>query len=77
MNSLKEIETTLRSALGSDALFGLVNTRLVLRTGVDLTEFAAVDNRDPAKVSVVLEALKALGYSTAALQMVANKRKTT
>lgn len=74
MNSLKEIETTLRAALSSDSMFGLVNTRLTLKTGVDLNVIKPADDRSVEKIARVVEALDALGYSAAALQVIARKR---
>lgn len=74
MNSLKEIETTLRAALGSESMFGLVNTRITLKTGVDLNGIKAFDDRNTEKVGKVIAALESLGYSTSALQSIATRK---
>lgn len=74
MNSLKEIETTLRAALGSDSMFGLVNTRVTLKTGVDLNGITALDDRNTGKVGKVIAALESLGYSASALQNIAIRK---
>ena len=73
MNSMTEIKNTLRAARGSDALFSMVSTRVMLKTGVDLSKAEAV--RDPNAVPRVLEALAAMGYSAGALKVIAQRRK--
>lgn len=74
MKSLSEIENTLRAALGSDAMFGLVSMRVTLKTGVDLNGITPTDDQSAEKVAKVVEALQALGYSAAALRMIANRK---
>lgn len=74
MKSLNEIQTTLSAALGSEALVQLVNTRITLRTGVDLRTIQNQDNLNPELVAKVIEALTALGFSASTLQLVAQKR---
>lgn len=71
MNSVREIASVLRIALNSEALFSLVNTRITLRTGIDLQspDLAARDN--PENLQSVLGVLKAIGYSVESLQTVA------
>ncbi len=73
MNSIAEIKNTLRAALGSDALFSLVNTRLMLKTGVDLNKSEEI--RDPNAVPRALEALAAMGYSASAMKAIAQRKK--
>jgi hypothetical protein len=73
MHSLKDIQSTLQKALGSPAMFSLVNTRLMLRTGVDLNSIKPPEDRDQAVVTKVLSALDAMGYSKAALVTVAQR----
>lgn len=74
MNSLKEIESTLRAVLASDAMFGLVNTRVTLKTGIDLNGISPGDDKDAEKIGKVIEALQALGYTTSALQFLAKRK---
>lgn len=60
--SLKSLEQSLRLHLANDAMFTLVNTRLMLRTGVDLKSIDPVQERKPELVAEVIEALKKMGY---------------
>lgn len=71
MNSVHEIATVLRATLKSDALFSLVNTRITLRTGIDLMspDLASKDNSE--NVRSVLGVLQAIGYSVESLQTIA------
>jgi len=73
MHSLPEIQSTLRLALGNDALFSLVSTRVMLKTGVDLNR--PEERTDPEAVKSVLEALAAMGYTETSLVTVAQRRK--
>ncbi|MDQ3266862.1 MAG: hypothetical protein M3Y59_24955 [Myxococcota bacterium] len=75
MKTLNQIQRTLLSALGSQAMFSLVNTRLILRTGVDLASIAPAQDVDAALVTKVLGALQAMGYSQQALNVVAQRGK--
>jgi hypothetical protein len=63
MNSLDQIRKTLLAMLNNQILFSLLTTRLILRTGVDLTAIKPTEDRNPAAVQKVLEALKAMGYT--------------
>lgn len=73
MNSVHEIARVLRATLQSDALFSLVNTRISLRTGIDLMS-PELDAKDtPENAAKVLGVLEAIGYTSAALQTVAAK----
>lgn len=56
-------------------MFSLVNTRLILRTGVDLGAIAPTQDADPALVERVLKELQAMGYSPQALRTVATRGK--
>jgi len=60
--TLEQIRTRLTSNLNNPAMFSLINTRLILRTGIDLGEIRAGDNI-PEKVERVLSALKAMGFA--------------
>jgi hypothetical protein len=62
--SLSQVRARLEGVLGSNkALFSLINTRLILRTGVDLGDVSPSDSFNPQKVAVVISALKSMGYS--------------
>lgn len=74
MNSVHEIATVLRAALKSDALFSLVNTRITLRTGIDLQSPDLASRDNPENVQSVLGVLKAIGYSVESLQTVARSQ---
>ena len=63
LDTLEQVKLTLTSTLSSPALFSLVNTRVMLRTGVDLGEIKPAENRNQAAVSKVLTVLSAMGYS--------------
>jgi hypothetical protein len=73
VNSLTQIQSVLKTALKSPALFSLVNTRVMLRTGVDLGTILPRQDHDRGLVDSVLRELKAMGYSEVALQVVAKK----
>lgn len=63
LQSLQQVREALRRAVGGNqALFSLVNTRLILRTGVDLGKVEPAKDRDPAAVDAVIQALHAMGY---------------
>lgn len=74
LNSLEEIRRTLNLALGNEALFSLVNTRVMLKTGVDLSRFEPTENLEPGRVEKVLSALQAMGYSKSALLLVTQRK---
>ena len=76
MKSLVEIRVSLESALGSPALFALVNTRIVLKTGVDLGKIRDGENQSEESVAKVLTALQGMGYSVEALSLVAKRTKS-
>ena len=76
MKSLAEIRSTLESALGSSALFSLVNTRIVLKTGVDLAQIREGEDHSGESVAKVLTALQGMGYSVEALNLVAKRVKS-
>lgn len=73
MKSLQQIAEALRVALPSEALFSLVNARVTLRTGVDLSRPDLATRDTPQSVAEVLGALSALGYSQETLQLVAQR----
>lgn len=65
--TLMEVRTALERRLGGEltsaALFTSVNTRLILRTGVNLKLIRPEQNEDPVTVARVREALGAMGFS--------------
>lgn len=71
MNSVREIASVLQVALKSEALFSLVNTRITLRTGIDLSSPDLASRDTPDAAQSVLNVLKAIGYSVESLQRVA------
>lgn len=73
MNSVREIASVLKVALNSEALFSLVNTRITLRTGIDLSSPDLAARDTPANAEHVLGVLKAIGYSLESLQRVAER----
>lgn len=71
MNSVQEIARVLRATLQSDALFSLINTRISLRTGIDLMGPDLEAKDTPENAERVLGVLEAIGYSASALETVA------
>jgi hypothetical protein len=62
VESLDQIKKQLTVSLGNPGLFSLVNTRLILRTGVDLGDIRPENNRNPEAITKVLGVLTAMGY---------------
>jgi hypothetical protein len=62
LDTLDGIKRALSTTLNNTSLFSLINTRLMLRTGVDLAAIKPTENRNPASVSKVMGALQAMGY---------------
>lgn len=73
MTTLVQITTALNAALGNPAMFSLVNTRVILRTGVDLRNIAPEQNANGDCVTKVLTALEAMGYSRSSFELIAKK----
>ena len=63
LNSLEELQQALRSRVPNDVLRGLINTRVFLRTGVNLKAVDAKQNTDAELVTTVLRALDEFGYN--------------
>jgi hypothetical protein len=61
VKNLLAVREALSKELGCDAAFLFINTRLILRTGVDLTQ---VDGKavEPARMADVMRALRDMGY---------------
>jgi hypothetical protein len=63
MNSLEEIRVKLLGLVGSDARLSLINTRVMLRTGINLVTVRPGQTRED--VDKVVKALSDMGYSVA------------
>ena len=74
MNSLREIATILRAVLPNEALFSLVNTRITLKTGVDLSSVDLASREGPETITQVMGALQAMGYSAQTLKVLAKSK---
>jgi hypothetical protein len=61
--TLRQVEQSLRTILGNDAMFSLVNTRLMLRTGVDLKGIDPAQDSRSELLKQVIQALEKMGYS--------------
>jgi hypothetical protein len=68
VESLDQIKRTLTASLGSPGLFSLINTRLILRTGVDLGDIKPEANHNREAISKVLGVLTAMGYGLSPAQ---------
>jgi len=62
VQSLAEIENAFRATVPDDILRGLINTRVLLRTGVNLRVIDPDKDRNPEVVEQVLRALADFGY---------------
>ncbi|MBV9775402.1 MAG: hypothetical protein JO040_15710 [Gemmatimonadetes bacterium] len=62
MQSLEEVRHALHARLGATDVPKLVNTRVFLRTGVNLSDIRGDQNADPALVARVVGALHDFGY---------------
>lgn len=63
MRSLEDVQRALRLRVGGDDALKLLNTRVFLRTGVNLKQVRPDQNTDAAVVAKVLTGLAALGHS--------------
>jgi hypothetical protein len=61
--SLDGIKSELITQLRSDSKFSFVNTRLILRTGINLRSYRAEEAGDPKVVAKVLGALTDQGFT--------------
>ena len=57
--NLSQLRGRLETQLGNKTMFSLINTRLILQTGVDLIDLRPGDD---LKVGSVLSALEKMGY---------------
>jgi enamine deaminase RidA (YjgF/YER057c/UK114 family) len=72
--SLNHLQDLLRTVLGSDAMFSLVNTRVVLKTGIDLNAIDPALNHKTEAIQKVVSALGAMGYTADSLLAVARHK---
>lgn len=63
MQTLDEIRRALRARTGSEDVPKLLNTRVFLRTGVNLMDAKQARDRSPMMVAKVVGALNDFGYS--------------
>ena len=63
VNSLEEVQQAFRVRVPNDVLRGLINTRIFLRTGVNLKAVEKEQNADLELVTTVLRALDEFGYN--------------
>ena len=63
VNSLEEVQHAFRARVPNDVLRGLINTRIFLRTGVNLKAVEKDQNADVELVTTVLRALEEFGYN--------------
>jgi hypothetical protein len=61
---LERIRSGLLAQLGSDSKFSFVNTRLILKTGINLRDYKPQEARDPAVVAKVVGALAEQGFNS-------------
>lgn len=59
--SLEQLGAAVAAALGSPAIFQVLNTRLIIQTGVNLKAITPAQNNDPALLQRVGEALARMG----------------
>jgi len=65
IQNLESLAEALRVKLPLQSNFYVVNTRLILQTGVNLKRIKPEQNQDPALVQRVLEALDRMGVAIA------------
>ncbi|HEY4012364.1 MAG TPA: hypothetical protein VGM06_03435 [Polyangiaceae bacterium] len=63
VSNLERIKNELLAQLRSDSKFSFVNTRVILRTGVNLREYTLEEAHDPVVVARVLKALGEQGFT--------------
>lgn len=76
MKTLDEILSRLSASVGNPAMLSLINTRLILRTGVDLKDIKPGQNESREAIARVLEELKAMGFPLTPPQASASSAET-
>jgi hypothetical protein len=62
VDALKEVREALSKLLNDEGKFSIVNSRLILRTGVNLRSIAPEHDRNATMVNKVKQALHEMGY---------------
>lgn len=62
MHTLQDVRRALHARTGAEEIPRLVNTRVFLRTGVNLSEIKPAQNADAALVAKVVGALRDFGH---------------
>lgn len=62
MSSLQSLHLKLKATLKDEASLRMVNSRLILRTGINLIDPAPAQTADPHSVERVLGALRDMGF---------------
>lgn len=62
MRTIDEVRAALVQRLGDEVKLVLLNSRVILRTGVNLVEPRPAHRTDPAAVERVLGALREMGF---------------
>lgn len=63
MRDLEEVRSALVRELGSEDRLPLINARVILRTGVNLTKIDASKAKDLKHIANVLSALREMGFA--------------
>jgi hypothetical protein len=63
VNSLEQVKSELLSLLRSESTFSFINTRLILKTGINLRDYKPEDGRDAAVIAKVLGVLAEQGFT--------------
>jgi hypothetical protein len=62
VEGLNQVREALTRLLNDDGKFSIVNSRLILRTGVNLRSISPDQDRNASVVNKVLQALAEMGY---------------
>jgi hypothetical protein len=63
MKDLHDVRRALLAHVGDDGKFSLVNARLILRTGINLSSFRHGQEGNPAVVARAVAALADMGFA--------------
>ncbi len=62
MRTMDEVRAALVQHLGDEARLVLLNSRIILRTGINLVEPRPAHRTDPVAIARVLSALREMGF---------------
>lgn len=62
VKTLDDVREALTTTVGNPVRFGFVNARLILRTGIDLTQIGPSQRADPVAVRKAIEVLADMGF---------------